>query len=162
MMARSLFFAGLLLTPVSLILYPLGLGFFAFYHAPQNATLLASLDEVVQRTGDPNMVLPHFVRNVLPSGFAGLVFASLFAATMSVFSSGLNSLSTATCMDFVQRLRQSRSNSKELTLTQVGLHEWLEMPTPRLNGKAPVVLIETGRWTVLADLIDDMITGSPT
>jgi sodium-coupled monocarboxylate transporter 8/12 len=116
MMARSLIFSGLLAIPVFGLLYPLGLGFFAFYHAPENAGLLKSLNELVDTTGDTNMVLPHFVRNVLPSGLAGLVFASLFAATMSVFSSGLNSLSTATCMDFVQRLRQLRSNSKDLTL----------------------------------------------
>src|SRR5436190_6007385 len=88
MMARSLIFSGLLVIPVFGLLYPLGLGFFAFYHAPENAALLNSLNEFVARTGDPNMVLPHFVRNVLPSGLAGLVFASLFAATMSVFSSG--------------------------------------------------------------------------
>ncbi|MBI3852059.1 MAG: sodium/solute symporter [Verrucomicrobia bacterium] len=117
MMARSLIFCGLLEIPVVGILYLLGLGFFAFYHAPENSALLTSLNDLVERTGDPNMVLPHFVRHVLPSGLAGLVFASLFAATMSVFSSGLNSLSTATCMDFVQRLRQLRSNSQELTLT---------------------------------------------
>ena len=61
------------------------------------------------------MVLPHFVRNVLPSGVSGLVFAGLFAATMSVFSSGLNSLSTVTCVDFIKRLR--RKEAAELTLS---------------------------------------------
>jgi sodium-coupled monocarboxylate transporter 8/12 len=116
MMARSLIFCGLLEMPVIGALYLLGLGFFAYYHAPENAALLASLNELVAATRDNNMVLPHFVRNVLPSGLAGLVFAGLFAATMSVFSSGLNSLSTATCMDFIHRLRQVRSNNKELTL----------------------------------------------
>jgi SSS family transporter len=117
LMARSLIFSGLLAIPVMVALYLLGLGFFAYYHAPENAALLSSLGELVDRTKDQNMVLPHFVRNVLPSGMAGLVFAGLFAATMSVFSSGLNSLSTATCMDFIQRLRRLQSNSEELTLS---------------------------------------------
>lgn len=117
MMAKSLIFCGLLQLPVVGTLFLLGLGFFAYYHAPENAAMLASLNELVARTNDSNMVLPHFVRNVLPSSLAGLVFAGLFAATMSVFSSGLNSLSTATCMDFIQRLRRLRSNSHELTLT---------------------------------------------
>lgn len=117
MMARSLIFGGILAVPVTMILCLLGLGFFAYYHAPQNASLLASLEELVARTGDPNMVLPHFVRNVLPGGLAGLVFAGLFSATMSVFSSGLNSLSTATCMDFVQRLKRSQSGASDITLT---------------------------------------------
>jgi SSS family transporter len=116
MMARSLIFSGLLAIPVILTLYLLGLGFFAFYHAPWNTAMLASLNELVARTHDTNMVLPHFVRNVLPSGLAGLVFAGLFSATMSVFSSGLNSLSTATCMDFIVRLRQRRTRGEELTL----------------------------------------------
>ncbi len=113
-MAKSLIFSGLLCVPVNVVLFLLGLGFFAYYHAPENAALLASLNELVERTSDPNMVLPHFVRNVLPSGLAGLVFAGLFAATMSVFSSGLNSLGTATCMDFIERLRSK--NSAHLTL----------------------------------------------
>lgn len=116
-MAKSLFFAGILAVPVMAALYLLGLGFFAYYHAPENAALLASLNELVEQTGDKNMVLPHFVRNVLPSGLAGLVFAGLFAATMSVFSSGLNSLSTATCMDFIGRLRAMRGDTRSLTLT---------------------------------------------
>jgi sodium-coupled monocarboxylate transporter 8/12 len=116
-MARSLLFSGLLGIPVIGALYILGLGLFAFYHAPENTGLLKSLNDLIQSTEDPNMILPHFVRNVLPSGLAGLVFAALFAATMSVFSSGLNSLSTATCMDFLQR----RSNSKELTLLNARL-----------------------------------------
>jgi SSS family transporter len=117
MMAKSLIFSGLLGVPVMAVLYLLGLGFFAFYHAPENAAMLSSLNELIARTNDKSMVLPHFVRNVLPSGLAGLVFAGLFAATMSVFSSGLNSLSTATCMDFIVRLRRLRPNSEEMTLT---------------------------------------------
>ncbi len=116
MMAKSLIVSAIIQVPVMIILYLLGLGFFAYYHAPENKELLSSLDTLVANTGDTNMVLPHFVRNVLPSGLAGLVFAGLFAATMSVFSSGLNSLSTVTCVDFVQRLRRIRSNSHQITL----------------------------------------------
>jgi SSS family transporter len=117
LMAKSLIFSGLLALPVSIVLFLLGLGFYAYYHDPAHAAMLASLNELVERTHDVNMVLPHFVRNVLPSGLAGLVFAGLFAATMSVFSSGLNSLSTATCMDFITRLRRSRGDSSDLSLT---------------------------------------------
>jgi sodium-coupled monocarboxylate transporter 8/12 len=112
MMAKSLIFCGSLTVPVTMLLYLLGLGFFAYYHQPENTALLASLNELVERTEDPNMVLPHFVRNVLPPGLAGLVFAGLFAATMSVFSSGLNSLSTASYMDFILRLKKTPSRSE--------------------------------------------------
>ena len=97
-MTSSLIFCSLIQIPVSLMLFFLGFAFFAFYHAPENSALLASLDQLVTSTGGgvQNLVMPHFIRNVLPSSLAGLVFASLFAATMSVFSSGLNSLSTVT------------------------------------------------------------------
>ena len=123
MMAKSLVFCGILQIPVMATLYLLGLGLFAYYHAPENAALLSSLNGLVAWTGDPNMVLPHFVRNVLPSSLAGLVFAGLFAATMSVFSSGLNSLSTATCMDFLQHrmvpLDQRRTNPTQCPMDHV-------------------------------------------
>lgn len=117
LMTRSLMFSAFLTIPVMALLYFLGFGFFAYYHSPGNAALLASLNELVTRTGDnQNMVMPHFILHVLPSALGGLVFAALFAATMSVFSSGLNSLSTVTCVDFIQRIRRLQSNSKELTL----------------------------------------------
>lgn len=117
-MTRSLVFCSLIQIPVSLLLFFLGFAFFAFYHAPENESLLASLNALKTSTGGSiqNLVMPHFIRNVLPSSLAGLVFASLFAATMSVFSSGLNSLSTVTCIDFVQRLRRRRIESSEITL----------------------------------------------
>jgi len=124
LMAKSLIFSGALAVPVTMLLYLLGLGFFAYYHAPVNANLLSSLNELVDKTNDPNMVLPHFVRHVLPPGITGLVFAGLFAATMSVFSSGLNSLSTATCMDFVARLSNSRSGAEVMTL---GRARWITL-----------------------------------
>jgi SSS family transporter len=117
MMTKSLMFSAFLTIPVMMLLFFLGLGFFAYYHRPENAALLSSLDELVASTGDDkNMVMPHFILHVLPSGLGGLVFAGLFAATMSVFSSGLNSLSTVTCVDFMQRLRRLRSNADEVTL----------------------------------------------
>jgi solute carrier family 5 (sodium-coupled monocarboxylate transporter), member 8/12 len=121
MMAQSLYFSAILQIPVMTLLYLLGLGFFAYYHSPGNESLLNSLEELVTKTKDPNLVLPHFVRNVLPSGLAGLTFAGLFAATMSVFSSGLNSLSTVTCIDFLQRLNTERQThdgkSNPITVT---------------------------------------------
>jgi sodium-coupled monocarboxylate transporter 8/12 len=116
-MTKSLMFSAFLTVPVMMVLYFLGLGFFAYYHAPENTALLASLNELVANTsGNENMVMPHFIRNVLPSALGGLVYAALFAATMSVFSSGLNSLSTVTCVDFIQRLRRLQSDSTEVTL----------------------------------------------
>lgn len=43
-----------------------------------------------------------------------------------------------------------------------GLKEWLESPNPRLGNSAPTVLLKAGKWKLIADLIDDMLTGGPT
>jgi SSS family transporter len=117
LMTRSLMFCAFLTIPVMSLLYFLGLGFFAYYHDSANSELLASLDRLIEKTnGSKDMIMPHFILHVLPSSLAGLVFAGLFAATMSVFSSGLNSLSTVTCMDFIDRLRRLHSNPNAVTL----------------------------------------------
>jgi SSS family transporter len=117
LMAKSLMFSALLQVPVLAMLFLLGLGFLAFYHAPDNSALLASLNTLVEKTGgNQNMVMPHFILHELPSVLAGLVFAGLFAATMSVFSSGLNSLSTVTCIDFISRLR-GHSSDQTISIT---------------------------------------------
>jgi hypothetical protein len=40
------------------------------------------------------------------------------------------------------------------------LLEWLETPKPKFNGHAPIDLLALGKWTVVADVIDDMLTGA--
>jgi hypothetical protein len=42
------------------------------------------------------------------------------------------------------------------------LRKWLESPNPRLGNSAPTVLLKAGKWKLIADLIDDMLTGGPT
>jgi hypothetical protein len=39
--------------------------------------------------------------------------------------------------------------------------KWLRMPNSQLDGKTPLEVLEEGRWQVVADLVDDMLTGSP-
>jgi Na+/proline symporter len=52
---------------------------------------------------DVNYVFPTFITTVLPVGLTGLMIAAIFAAVMSTISSELNSLSTATIIDFYRR-----------------------------------------------------------
>ncbi|HET8772060.1 MAG TPA: sodium:solute symporter, partial [Gemmatimonadaceae bacterium] len=52
---------------------------------------------------DVNYIIPHFVLNVLPIGFAGIFIAAIMAAAMSATAAELNSLSTATVIDFYKR-----------------------------------------------------------
>jgi Na+/proline symporter len=52
---------------------------------------------------DTNYVFPTFVLTNLPVGIVGLILVAIFAAAMSTVESELNSLSTATIVDFYKR-----------------------------------------------------------
>jgi solute:Na+ symporter, SSS family len=56
-----------------------------------------------QPSRDVNYIIPHFVLTFLPLGLAGIFIAAVMAAAMSSISSELNSLSTATVIDFYRR-----------------------------------------------------------
>jgi Na+/proline symporter len=64
-------------------------------------------DLAARVTGQPgrdvNYIMPFFVLTALPLGFAGIFIAALMAAAMSSIAAELNSLSTATVMDFYKR-----------------------------------------------------------
>src|SRR5687768_6145348 len=53
--------------------------------------------------GDVNYVFPTFVTTQLPIGLVGLMIAAILAAVMSTVAAELNSLSTATIIDFYKR-----------------------------------------------------------
>ena len=97
-MVRAIALNGALAVPQIVCLFCVGLGLVAYYMlAPSLGATLHNKDQV----------LPHFIVNVLPVGVAGLVIAGMLAATMSSVSAGINSLSTATTIDFIQRFRRS-------------------------------------------------------
>ena len=54
--------------------------------------------------GKADQILPYFVVHELPHGLPGILIAAIFAASMSTISAGLNSLASATMVDFQQRL----------------------------------------------------------
>jgi Na+/proline symporter len=68
---------------------------------------------VAQAMPDDQKVLPYFIVNEIPRGLAGLIVAAVFAATMSSISSGLNSLATATVVDFHERLHGRAADAKD-------------------------------------------------
>jgi SSS family transporter len=102
-MVRAVLLNGFLGVPPMVGLYCAGLGLTAYYAL--HPELRASLDHA-------DRVLPHFIVHVLPVGVAGLVIAGMLAATMSSVSAGLNSLSTATVVDFYQRFRRRPASAK--------------------------------------------------
>jgi SSS family solute:Na+ symporter len=56
-----------------------------------------------QRYSDVNYVFPTFITTELPTGLIGLMIAAIFAAAMSASGGELNSLATATIIDFYRR-----------------------------------------------------------
>jgi sodium-coupled monocarboxylate transporter 8/12 len=113
-MVSAIAFNGMLSVPQLLCLFCAGLGLTAYYKLDPSL-------RITLRTAD--QVLPHFIVNVLPTGIAGLVIAGMLAATMSSVSAGINSLSTATTIDFIQRFHRSSSVAQ----TEVRTAKWIAL-----------------------------------
>lgn len=65
---------------------------------------------------DVNYVFPTFVINNMPIGVAGLIIAAILAAAMSSVAAELNSLATASTMDFYKRHFRRDDDSADLVL----------------------------------------------
>lgn len=107
-MAASLIGGSLLNLPTNIVMFGTGVFLTAFYshflHAPGH--------EWVASLTDSNRVMSHYISYGLPGTLGALVIAGLFAGTMSSFSAGLNSLSTATYVDFVTRFTSRPAGEK--------------------------------------------------
>jgi Na+/proline symporter len=74
---------------------------------------------------DVNYVFPTFITTVLPVGLTGLMIAAIFAAVMSTISSELNSLSTATIIDFYRRHFNTTATGRHyLVVSKVATGLW--------------------------------------
>ena len=74
---------------------------------------------------DVNYVMPRFVLDVLPLGFAGLFIAAVMAAAMSSIAAELNSLSTATVIDFYRRwVRPEATDTHYLRVSKAATGVW--------------------------------------
>jgi sodium-coupled monocarboxylate transporter 8/12 len=91
--------------PVTAVFYGVGIVLYAFYRVhgdPLTSGMIRRADQI----------LPYFVVTELPSGFPGLFIAAIYAASMSTVSAGLNSLTSASLVDFVQRLGRNPDQSE--------------------------------------------------
>jgi Na+/proline symporter len=74
---------------------------------------------------DVNHIFPSYVVTHLPKGLAGLVIAVIFAAAMSALSGELNSLATATMVDFYKRfVRTAASDAHYLRASRIATGFW--------------------------------------
>lgn len=92
---NSLMVNGLIRFPVVLAYCLLGAALSAFITANPQWITAHGID------ADPNLLVPTFIVQFLPTGLMGLVMAGIFAATMSSIDSNLNSLSAVTMHDFI-------------------------------------------------------------
>ena len=87
--------------------------------------LARAQDVVGQSSRDVNYVIPRFVIDHLPLGMAGIFIAAVLAAAMSSIAAELNSLSTATVVDFYQRwIRREGSEAHFLNVSKVATALW--------------------------------------
>jgi SSS family transporter len=98
-MVASLIGGSLLNIPVNTLMFGTGVFLTAFY----SHFLNTPGHEWVGSLTDSNRVMSHYISHGLPGTLGAIVIAGLFAGTMSSFSAGLNSLSTATYVDFFTR-----------------------------------------------------------
>lgn len=79
----------------------------------------------VRDVRDVNYIIPHFVLTVLPLGFAGIFIAAIMAAAMSATAAELNSLSTATVIDFYKRwVKPDGSDAHYLRVSKIATGFW--------------------------------------
>ena len=77
------------------------------------------------RYNDVNYVFPTFIITHLPPGLVGLLIAAIFAAAMSASAAELNSLSTATVIDFYRRhLKPDATEAHYLRVSRVATGLW--------------------------------------
>lgn len=97
--------------------------------AQVNKVRTEALEMAARVTGessrDVNYIIPHFVLNELPLGLAGIFIAAVMAAAMSSIAAELNSLSTATVIDFYRRwVRPEATDAHFLGVSKAATGVW--------------------------------------
>jgi SSS family transporter len=78
-----------------------------------------------QAARDVNYIMPRFVLDHLPIGLAGCFIAAVLAAAMSSIAAELNSLSTATVIDFYRRwVRPEATDTHYLNVSKAATGVW--------------------------------------
>ncbi len=102
------------------------------FHAGEarvDSTRREALAMAARSTGEPardvNYIIPRFVLDWMPIGFAGLFIAGVLAAAMSSIAAELNSLATTTVIDFYRRwIRPDASDPHLLRVSKGATALW--------------------------------------
>jgi len=135
--AKALWFNALFKFPSMVILLGMGVALWVFYKAyPERLPL---------EPADYDKILPYFTMRELPAGISGLVIAAIFAAAMSSFDSGLNSLAATLTVDWYERLGRTANGTKSLRLAK-----WLTY----LIGAAVTLTALVVYWAGIMSIVD--------
>jgi solute:Na+ symporter, SSS family len=78
-----------------------------------------------ENSRDVNYIIPYFVRTQLPVGLAGLFIAAILAAAMSAVAAELNSLASASVIDFYRRwVKPEATDAHFLRVSRVATAFW--------------------------------------
>jgi sodium-coupled monocarboxylate transporter 8/12 len=112
---RGLWMKLIMTLPVTAVFYGTGLVLYAYYQVHGDPLAAGRITKADQ-------ILPYFVVNELPRGLPGLFIAAIYAASMSTISAGINSLTSASLVDFYQRLWR---NPNLVEKHQLKIARWL-------------------------------------
>ncbi|MGH2568358.1 MAG: sodium:solute symporter family transporter, partial [Bacteroidota bacterium] len=86
---------------------------------------LALIKQNGQDANDTNYVFLSFVMSYLPLGLVGLIFACIFAASMSSTSGELSALATCSVVDIYQRHFRKEADEKHyLLISRISMVAW--------------------------------------
>jgi Na+/proline symporter len=93
--------------------------------AVRGEALALAEDVTGESSRDVNYIIPRFVLDWLPIGLSGIFIAAVIAAAMSSIAAELNSLSTATVIDFYRRwYRPEASDAHYLRVSNLATLFW--------------------------------------
>ena len=93
--------------------------------ARESARVAIVADDPTVDPNDTNYIFLTYVLTYLPAGFVGLVFACVFAASMSSSSGELSSLATCSVVDVYKRLIRREANDRHILLvSRIAMAGW--------------------------------------
>jgi Na+/proline symporter len=88
----------------------LGIAIFSYFRAhPEQFSPTAQNDQIV----------PLFVTQAMPPGFAGMVIAAIFASAMATVASAMNSVATIYTEDFYSKIRPKATDKQRLRTLKI-------------------------------------------
>ena len=95
---------------IGVLVNVMGIAIFSYFHAnPAKFSPTAQIDQIV----------PLFVTQAMPVGFAGMVIAAIFASAMATVASAMNSVATIYTEDFYPRIRPDATDAQRLRTLKI-------------------------------------------